>query len=73
MIKLRLKNDILKSVFYMHFLYFYIYIYIKISKHLLAKYYQENKSNTAKKKKKACQRYQSLSKEEKEVKVTIGL
>ena len=73
MIKLRLKNDILKSVFYMHFLYFYIYIYIKISKHLLAKYYQENKATLQKKKKKACQRYQSLSKEEKEVKVTIGL
>ena len=73
MIKLRLKNDILKSVFYMHFLYFYIYIYIyiKISKHLLAKYYQENKA-TLQKKKKACQRYQNLSKEEKEVKVTIG-
>ena len=52
MIKLRLKNDILKSVFYMHFLYFYIYIYIKISKHLLAKYYQENKATLQKKKKK---------------------
>ena len=55
MIKLRLKNDILKSVFYMHFLYFYIYIYIyiyiKISKHLLAKYYQENKATLQKKKK----------------------
>ena len=39
---------------------------------MLAKYYQENKA-TLQKKKKACQRYQSLSKEEKEVKVTIGL
>ena len=51
MIKLRLKNDILKSVFYI-FIYIYIYIYIKISKHFLAKYYQENKATLQKKKKK---------------------
>ena len=40
-----------------------IFIYIKISKDSSAKYYQNNKERLQKK---SCERYQSLSKEEKE-------
>ena len=47
------------------YIYIYIYfIYIKIPKSLSAKYYKENKER--KKKKKAHERYQNLSKEEKD-------
>ena len=52
----------------------FFFIYIKISKNLSTKYYQGNKLNIIKKikkdykKKKACERYQNLSKEEKEKK-----
>ena len=41
------------------------FIYIKLPKNLSAKYYQENKEDY---KKKARERYQNLSKEEKEKK-----
>ena len=76
MIQLKFKHNIFKSsnksIFYksfeISFLYF-IFIYIKISKNLLAKYYQENKEKLQKK---ACERYQSLSKEEKEIKQKHG-
>ena len=40
-----------------------IFIYIKMSKDSSAKYYQNNKERLQKK---SCERYQSLSKEEKE-------
>ena len=42
---------------------------IKISKHLSAKYNQENKERLEKK---SCERYQNLSKEEKEKKQQYG-
>ena len=52
------------------FLYIYIFfIYIKMSKNLLAKYYQENKERLQKK---ASWRYQNISKEEKEIKQQHG-
>ena len=38
-------------------------MYLKLSKNLSAKYYQENKEGLPKK---SCERYQNLSKEEKE-------
>ena len=44
-------------------LYIYIYIYMKMSKDSSAKYYQKKQTKTTKK---ACGRYESLSKEEKE-------
>ena len=76
MIQLKFKYNIFKSsnksIFYksfeISFLYF-IFIYIKISKNLLAKYYKENKEKIQKK---ARERYQSLSKEEKEIKQKNG-
>ena len=41
--KLEFKNDILKSILYIFFIfYFFFSIYIKISKNSSAKYYQEN-------------------------------
>ena len=61
--KVKFKSKILKSIF----LYFFLYVgfscvYIKMPKTLSAKYYQVNKKRLQKK---ACQRYQNLSKEEK--------
>ena len=50
--------------FYFSFIYFF-FIYMKMSKNLLAKYYQENKERLQKKSR---ERYQNLSKEEKEKK-----
>ena len=58
MIKLRLKNDILKSVFYMHFLYLCIYIYIYI---YIYKFLNICNLNTIKKIK-HCKKKKSLSK-----------
>ena len=55
-------------IFY-DFFYVFVFIYIKISKNLSAKYYQENKERLQKK---ACKRYQNLSKEEKEKKRQYG-
>ena len=41
--KLEFKNDILKSILYIFFIFlFFFSIYIKISKNSSAKYYQEN-------------------------------
>ena len=41
--KLEFKNDILKSILYIFFIfYFFFSIYIKISKNSSAKYYQED-------------------------------
>ena len=71
--KLKFKSDILKSsnqcIFY-NFLQFstfsIIFFHIlKISKHLSASYYQENKERLQRK---ASERYQILSKQEKEKK-----
>ena len=46
------------------FIYYFFFVYLKMSKILSAKYYQENKERMQKKK--APERYQNLSKEEKE-------
>ena len=43
--------------------YNFVFIYIKMSKDLSAKYYQSNKERL---REKACERYQSLSKDQKE-------
>ena len=43
--------------------YNFVFIYIKMSKDLSAKYYQSNKERLPEK---ACERYQSLSKDQKE-------
>ena len=51
------------SFFIIFFLIFLFFTYIKIYKLLSAKYYQENKERLQKK---ALERYQNLSKEEKE-------
>ena len=68
--KLKFKSDIFKSsnksIFYKYFIFFFI---IFSSKHLSAKYYQENKERLQKN---ACEKYQNLSKEETK-KVTIWL
>ena len=45
------------------YIYIYIYIYMKMSKDSSAKYYQKKQIKTTKK---ACGRYESLSKEKKE-------
>ena len=73
--KLKFKSDILKSsnkfIFYKYFyncFYIFLFIYIKMPKVLSAKYYQENKKKATKK---ACERYQDLSNNEKEKKVAI--
>ena len=62
-------NFFYKSFFYffLFFIYLFIFffIYMKMSKNLLAKYYQENKERLQKKSR---ERYQNLSKEEKEEK-----
>ena len=49
--------------FFYKFNFFFFSTYVKISKILSAKYYIENKERLQKK---ACKRYQNLSKEEKE-------
>ena len=71
MTKLKLKSDIFKSSnhFFYNFLYNFFLIYIKMFKNLSAKKYQGNKERLQKK---ACERYQNLSKEEKEKKATIS-
>ena len=71
MTKLKLKSDIFKSSnnFFYNFRYNFFLIYIKMSKNLSAKKYQGNKERLQKK---ACERYQNLSKEEKEKKATIS-
>ena len=51
--------------FYIYIFKNFFFIYIKISKNLSAKYYQENKERL---RTKARERYQNLSKEEKEKK-----
>ena len=56
--------------FAINFFYNFFFIYIKMSKNLSAKYNQENKERLQKK---ARERYQNLSKEEKEEKATIWL
>ena len=61
-------NFFYKSFFYFFFIFyflFFFFIYMKMSKNLLAKYYQENKERLQKKSR---ERYQNLSKEEKEKK-----
>ena len=61
--KVKFKSKILKSIFLYIFLYVcFSCVYIKMPKTLSAKYYQVNKKILQKK---ACQRYQNLSKEEK--------
>ena len=54
-----------KSIFYNLFCYIYFFIYIKMSKTLSGKYCEGNKEIVPKK---ACQRYQNISKGEKEKK-----
>ena len=63
MLKLHLKscNKCFISLFILH-------IYINISKNLSAKYYQKGKERLQKK---ACERYQNLSKQAQEKKATI--
>ena len=58
-----LKVKLLNPFFYKY--NFFSCVCIKMSKILSAKYYQENKNR---RQKKACERYQNLSKEEKEKK-----
>ena len=60
--KLKLKSEILKSVFYKFFYksLYRFFLYIKISKTLSAKYYQENKEGLQKKT--SQKKHQSLSK-----------
>ena len=81
MTKLKIESYIFKSsnnfIFYNFFnnffimlFFIYIYIYIKISKNLSAKCYQKNKESPQKK---ARERFQNLSKEEKQEKSTIWL
>ena len=62
-------NEVTSLNLLMNFFYNYFFIYIKIFKNLSAKYYQVNKERQ----KKARERYQNLSKEEKEKKATIWL
>ena len=45
------------------FFYKFLFIYTKLSKNLTAEYYQQDKERLQKK---ACERYQNISKEEKE-------
>ena len=56
-----------------NFLYdFFFFVYIKKYKNLSAEYYPENKAGVLKTTKKARERYQSFSKEEKEKKQQYG-
>ena len=63
----KFKSNILKcsnkSIFHKFFGNFFFFIYVKISENLSAKCYQENKRRLQKR---ARERYQNLSKEEKE-------
>ena len=73
MIKLKFKSDTLKcfnkSIFYNFFLFFFLSYIYKISKHLSANYFQENKERLQKK---DCERYQNFSVDEKEIKQQHG-
>ena len=71
MTKLKFKSDIFFKVFIIFLYFFFFHIYIKVSKNLSAKYYQENTERLQKKQ--THERYQNLSKEEKERKATIWL
>ena len=70
MAKLKLKKEtflklLINPIFIISFVIFlnsFLFIYIKTSKNLTAKCYQQNKERPQKK---ACERYQNLSKEEK--------
>ena len=65
MIFLNLPINPLFRTFFINFVDNSFFIYIKMSKNLPAKYYQENKERLQRK---AHERYQNLSKEEKEKK-----
>ena len=70
MAKLKLKKEtflklLINPIFIISFVIFlnsFLFIYIKTSKNLTAKCYQQNKERPQKK---ACERYQNLSKDEK--------
>ena len=64
-------SDIPINQFFIIVFYNLFFIYIKMSKNLSAKYYPENKERLQKKKK-ARERYQNLSEEEKEKKWQYG-
>ena len=62
-------NLFILRIAFINFFIIFFFIYIKVSKNLSAKYYQESKERLQKK---ARERYQNLSKEEKEKKRQYG-